>query len=361
MTDDPYDSYITAKSRYKESPGTARTYRKTLQTLDEFLNTPENYDHIHSVDHPLPPWEMTPALAGAFWEWFTDHPRFSKSTRKVRITVINDFYNYMTRDDRYPDDSPFTEVVTEVDTATGDNPERREISLAEMRAFIATIGHIRDLNMIVLLAVTGIRAGELCNLDLRDVHLDYPAVRTETGDPRGAIAGNPDTLFIPGKENHDVIEGREYNGEIRDDSNKRRKSTKIPLTPELKYLLTLWLAARPETPFTNALFVKLDQGSGHRLTSGALRNRVYRYAEPYGWYQEGGGAEYNVTPHYFRHFFTTHFSDRCGDPYITRVIRGDSGDDILDRYRHNWNGKVKTTYMNNIYTLLDDHPLYGID
>lgn len=360
MTEDSFDDFIAVKRRYKESPGTADSYRNTLNTISEFLGNPENYKHVCVVDSPLEPCDMTPALAGAFWEWYTDNPRFQRSTRNTRFTVINDFYNYMTDYGQYPDESPFKEVIAQADTSTGCGTERREISLTEMRSFLATIGHISDLTAMVLLATTGIRAGELCNLDLRDVHIDYPNIRTETKKPRGAIAGNPDTLFIPGKENHDVIEGREYNGEVRVDSNKRKKSTKIPLSPELKYILTLWLAARPETPFTNALFVKLDQGYGHRLTSGALRNRVRRHAEPYGWHEEGGGAESNVTPHYFRHFFSTHFSDRCGDPYVTKAIRGDVGDDILDTYRHSWNGKVKKSYLSNIYTLLDDHPFYGI-
>ena len=361
MSTNPYDDFVNAKSQYKPSPGTPRHCRKTLQNLDEFLKNPEHYEHICPVDQPLKPWDVTPELTGVFWEWYTDHPRISKSTRNVRITVINNFYEYMSRDDRYPNQSPFKELVAEVDTSSGGESVRREISLPEMRSFISTIGHIRDLTLVVFMAITGIRAGELCNLDLRDIHLDYPDVQTELGEPRGAIAGNPDTLFIPGKEHHDVIEGHEYNGEIREDSNKRKQSTKVPVPPEFKYLLTLWLSTRPDTPFTNALFVKLNQDYGHRLTTSTLRNRVSRYAEPYGWYKKGGGAEFNVTPHYFRHFFSTHFSDRCEDPYVTRVIRGDVGDDILSTYRHDWNGKVKKSYLNNVYTLLDDHPLYGLE
>jgi integrase len=312
------------------------------------------------VDDPLEPWEVNPEVAAEFWEWFSNHPDISKRTRQVRISIINNFFETMAADERFSDHSPFHRVIEEVST-TYSGAERREISIPQMRSFFATVGHIRDLTVLVLLAVSGIRAGELCNLDLRDVHIDHPEVRYEYGDPRGAIAGHPDTLFIPGNDNHEIIEGKMYNGEQRQDSNKRKISTRLPLCPELKHLLIRWLACRPDTPFTNALFVKTDQKEGHRMTTPTLRARVRKHVEPYGWYKKGGGTEYNVTPHYFRHFFSTYFSDAVEDPYVTKVLRGDADDDILDTYRHNWNGKVRDEYLNNIYTLLDDHPRYGIN
>jgi integrase len=66
----------------------------------------------------------------------------------------------------------------------------------------------------------------------------------------------------------------------------------------------------------------------------------------------GGSAEENVTPHYFRHFFTTHLRDRTGDRGIVKYLRGDVATDIIDTYTHNWGDRVRTVYEENIYQLL---------
>jgi integrase len=41
-----------------------------------------------------------------------------------------------------------------------------------------------------------------------------------------------------------------------------------------------------------------------------------------------------VTPHYFRHFFTTHLRDRTGDRGIVKYLRGDVVEDVIDTYTH---------------------------
>jgi integrase len=79
---------------------------------------------------------------------------------------------------------------------------------------------------------------------------------------------------------------------------------------------------------------------------------VTGHAEAHGWYRDGGGAEENVTPHYFRHFFTTHLRDRTGDRGVVKYLRGDVASDVIDTYTHNWGGTVRETYEANIYSLL---------
>jgi integrase len=69
-----------------------------------------------------------------------------------------------------------------------------------------------------------------------------------------------------------------------------------------------------------------------------------------GWHQTGAGAGENVTPHYFRHFFTTHLRDRTGDRGVVKYLRGDVASDIIDTYTHNWGDQVRQTYLENIYT-----------
>jgi integrase len=82
-----------------------------------------------------------------------------------------------------------------------------------------------------------------------------------------------------------------------------------------------------------------------------IRSVVADRAAERGWYREGGDATENVTPHYFRHFFTTHLRDRTGDRGIVKYLRGDVATDIIDTYTHNWGDRVREVYEANIYRL----------
>jgi integrase len=79
---------------------------------------------------------------------------------------------------------------------------------------------------------------------------------------------------------------------------------------------------------------------------------IETHAKDVGWHNDGGDATENVTPHYFRHFFTTHLRDRTGDRGIVKYLRGDVGGDIIETYTHNWGDRVRDTYEEHIYTVL---------
>jgi integrase len=122
----------------------------------------------------------------------------------------------------------------------------------------------------------------------------------------------------------------------------------------LKQVLVRWLAIRPDAVSSaEPLFLGTAEGWGERLDPEAVRHVVETHAREWGWYRTGGGASENVTPHYFRHFFTTHLRDRTGDRGIVKYLRGDVADDIIDTYTHNWGDKVRETYEANIYSLLE--------
>lgn len=147
--------------------------------------------------------------------------------------------------------------------------------------------------------------------------------------------------------------GEELNGEARTASNKRKRATVIPIDDELMGTLKRWLAVRPDGPSSaDPLFVGTAEGWGERLDPQAVRHVVERYAREAGWYRTGGGAAENVTPHYFRHFFTTHLRDRTGDRGVVKYLRGDVADDVIDTYTHNWGDQVRETYEANVYQLL---------
>lgn len=272
----------------------------------------------------------------------------TESTVATYASYLHRFYSYMTRVEAF-DANPMALVMEELDESIEKNPRRRDISLPAMRGFVASIHHPLEQAIIVTLLKTGIRVGELSNLDVRDIYLEDQDVVSEYGrSDRGVLEQRPDSMFIAA----DIQRGSDVNGEERMASNKRKRDTVIPIDAELQRVLKRWLAIRPDARSpAEPLFVSTRDAWGARLTPAMARDIVTRHARRSGWYREGADAAENVTPHYFRHFFTTHLRDRTGDRGVVKYLRGDVADDIIDTYTHNWGSRIRDLYERHIYSL----------
>jgi integrase/recombinase XerC len=268
-----------------------------------------------------------------------------ESTVATYASYLHRFYAYMTEVGTF-DSNPMALVMEEIDESIATDPQRRDVAVPAMRAFVADLGHPLDRAVVFTLLKTGMRAGECCNLDLRDVSL--PEVETGVAH-RPQLDGKPSSVYVPAEP----TQGETYNSESRTASNKRKRATTIPLDGELRRVLREWLAVRPD-PRSDAepLFVSTADEWGKRLTPHMVHHLVETHARERGWYRDGGGAEENVTPHYFRHFFTTHLRDRTGDRGVVKYLRGDVATDIIDTYTHDWGDRVREVYEANIYRLV---------
>ncbi|SNZ04589.1 Site-specific recombinase XerD [Natronoarchaeum philippinense] len=282
-------------------------------------------------------------------EWVhTKRGELADSTIATYASYLHRFYGYMTQVGVF-DANPMTIVVEQMDESIDTDPARREISVPEMQAFVRGIEHPLDRAVIVTLLKTGLRAGELCNLDRRDLHLPA-APDAEDAPVRATIDGRPRSLYVSPKPR----QGVEVNGERRTESNKRKRETVVPVDEELSAILVRWLAIRPDAVSpAEPLFVGTRDGWGQRLSIDTVHRIVTDHARDRGWYRTGGGAAENVTPHYFRHFFTTHLRSETGDRGIVKYLRGDVAEDVIDTYTHNWGDRVRETYEGKIYSLLD--------
>mgnify|MGYP000400989130 CR=1 FL=1 len=272
-----------------------------------------------------------------------------ESTVATYASYLHRFYAYMTEVGTF-DANPMALVMEEIDESIATDPQRRDVAVPAMRAFVADVRHPLDRAVVVTLLKTGMRAGELCNLDLRDLSLFDVEIGMETSvDHRPQLDGKPLSVYVPAEP----TQGETYNGEPRTASNKRKRATTIPIDDELSRVLREWLAVRPD-PRSEAepLFVSTADEWGKRLTPHMVHHLVETHAREQGWYRDGGGAEENVTPHYFRHFFTTHLRDRTGDRGVVKYLRGDVATDIIDTYTHDWGDRVREVYEANIYRLL---------
>lgn len=336
---DPIEYFLEDMEYHGRSERTRDAYSRVLGQFNSFLQDGDRNTRGTSI--PIDEATHRDCLA-----WISRRrPEVSESTIASYASYLHRFYSYMVEVGEF-DENPMTLVMEELDEKIATDPSRRDISVQQMQTFVQSIGHPLDKALVVLLLKTGIRAGEACNLDLRDVHITNSEVANGTIRPQ--LEGRPDTLFVPSEPQV----GQEYNGEVREASNKRMRDTLIPIDVELKSVLEAWLAIRPD-PISDAdpLFLSTDRNWGSRITGTEVHRLVTTLATDQGWYESGAGAGENVTPHYFRHFFTTHLRDRTGDRGIVKYLRGDVATDIIDTYTHNWGDRVRDVYESHIYSL----------
>jgi site-specific recombinase XerD len=334
---DPVEYFLEDITFHGKTERTRAAYQRVLREFEAFLGENRGCGVAEAGRRDCLAWIHT--LRGSVAE----------STVATYASYLHRFYAYMTQVGAF-DANPMTLVMEEMDERIDTDPARRDVSVPEMRTFVDGITHPLERAVVVTLLKTGLRVGELCNLDLRDVSLvDDRLDRAYDVGIRGQLDGRPDTIFVAS----DVSRGDVVNGEERSASNKRKRATFVPVDAELKETLVRWLAVRPDAVSdAEPLFLSTGDEWGRRLTPEMVRADVERHARAMGWYRTGGGAEENVTPHYFRHFFTTHLRDRTGDRGVVKYLRGDVAEDIIDTYTHNWGGRVREVYEANVYSLV---------
>jgi len=336
-TDDPVAYFLQDMGYHGKHERTREAYERVLREFESFLGA-------RGVDTP------GDAARRDCLAWVASlRGEYADSTVATYASYCNRFFSYMTQVGAL-ESNPMTLVVEEMDESIDADPTRRDVTVDRMRAFVAGIDHPLDRATVLTLLKTGLRVGELCNLDLRDVELDHAGAREVYPGlgARGRLDGRADTLFV----DPDVSRGASTNGEVRTASNKRKRVTLVPIDAELKRVLVRWLAIRPDARSrAEPLFCSTSDAWGERLTPEMVRKSLEGYARDAGWYRTGGGAAENVTPHYFRHFFTTHLRDRTGDRGVVKYLRGDVADDVIDTYTHNWGDRVRSVYLECIYSL----------
>jgi site-specific recombinase XerD len=334
--EDPVEYFLEDLRYHGKTERTRESYGRVLRRFEAFLDeetVPSTATHRDCM-------AFVHSLRGDVTE----------STVATYAAYLHRFYGYMTEVGVFGG-NPMTLVMEEMDETIDKDPARRDVPLPRMCAFVGGITHPLHRALVCTLLKTGMRVGELCNLDLRDLSISDPEL--ESAYPLGtrpALADRPNSLYVT----PDAAVGEELNGEVRTASNKRKRETVIPVDDELRTVLKRWLAIRPDAPSpAEPLFVGTSERWGERVDPQAVRHVVERYAREAGWYRTGGGAGENVTPHYFRHFFTTHLRDRTGDRGVVKYLRGDVADDVIDTYTHNWGDRVREIYEANVFRLFE--------
>ena len=196
---------------------------------------------------------------------------------------------------------------------SGDAHSRKLITTEQLKLLIDSIMVPRDKAIILLLAKTGIRRGELISIDVSDVDLVGLKI-----------------LLKP---------------------KAKRSNRLVFFDEECAKVLQNWLRvreryARDDVP---ALFIT---ETGGRLEDNGVYLAVTKHAARVGLHDEGSQRlEDHFTPHCLRHWFTTYLR-RSGMPReMVQELRGDARKDAIDIYYHIDEEQLRRAYLENMPVL----------
>jgi integrase/recombinase XerC len=176
-------------------------------------------------------------------------------------------------------------------------------SLEEISKMIRNIFHIRDRTIVILLAKTGIRAGELSALDVDDVDFENRALRVNK-----RIGNYFDLTISSGRKN--------------------KVDSMIPLDDETLRTLKVYLAIRQKCS-SNALFIS---DRGNRMFLADIDKMVKNWAIKTGTCKDSNKTDEKITPHFFRTWITYQLQINGCNPIIIDAIRGDKASNMRTFY-----------------------------
>jgi integrase/recombinase XerD len=155
-----------------------RRLDQMIEDIDKFLKlstvspaTLEIYGHYLVLfalwinDREIAPENVEPLTV---IEFLKDFPQWSYSTKHNITTALHQFYRW-----KYGDDHPVLKTHVRKEEA----PPQRSLSSDELRVLLSSIETdtpvgVRDKAIVCLMADTGMRATEVCNLEIKNLHLD---------------------------------------------------------------------------------------------------------------------------------------------------------------------------------------------
>lgn len=306
-------------------------YQRTFRQWRAFM---ERYDR-----HPACPNEEH---VKAFIEYMRDERGNAMGTIQNRLMYLNKAYQYWQEDAAFPhpqDYNPIDLAKATVDLTDDGPKEPPRLTVEELRAVVEDITHIRDRLIVLMQLKLGLRASEVCNIKLSEIHLSNRDVQEhyeELGAAR-QLKGRENAVYIP----HDR------------ERNKSRRPRLLPLDDELRHALLQYLLIRPDNGEPWLVLSKTQQIQMQRENI----NRVWKdafhpeYAET---------EEYRaVTSHYGRHFFTTYWRVHEDlNRELVKYMRGDTAgsatmDDMgaIDKYIHTYYEDIEPLYRDRIFKL----------
>lgn len=230
-----------------------------------------------------------------------------QKTLENDFSALSAFYDYLCFEG-YVQSNPVLPVRKRFLTRykKDDDPPRKLISVEDMAMLVNSILNARNKALVLLLAKTGVRRGELIKMDVDDVNWSENSITLK--------------------------------------KFKKRSNRVVFFDDECARVLKRWVKIREQlNPKSKALFIGR---LGGRLKRNGVYSMVCKHAARVGLHDPNSSRlEDHFTPHCFRHWFTT-WLRRNGMPReFIKELRGDRRREAVDIYNHIEKEELKRTYL----------------
>lgn len=219
------------------------------------------------------------------------------------VRAIERFYDYVVESKKYGlTDNPVKRLSKRLNNKRPQT-KRPIKTIDEIAKFIKNIHNPRDRAIVILLAKTGIRNGELTALNIEDIDFDN---ETLTVDKHiNDISANT------------IVKGR-----------KNGNESILPLDDETIRAMRFYLATRPKVK-NNALFISHN---GIRLYEMDMSRIVKEWSIKTKFSIETNDTDKKIIPHYFRAWIAYNLQINGCNPAVIDAIRGDTASTIRAFY-----------------------------
>lgn len=329
---DPFEYFIIAVIQNRDQITKSQTvedYERTYEQWRDFMATTERHPACPSIKH-----------VKSFVEWRRDVHNNSPDYIKIKFSYLNQAYEHWQRESVFPhptDYNPF-EIARE-EISFGNDAEKTfpDLSLQDIRRVFGQITNIRGRALVGIQLKLGLRAGEVFNLQLQDIHVShsglhdcYPELGTHP-----ALGDYTDVIYIPPDR----------------EGNKSSVPRLLPIDSELRWLLIRHLLTRPQV---DRPWVFLSKRSFDQMNYTAI-NRPWKEA----FHPEYAETEETraITSHFGRHWFSSYCRLKMGlEREHVQYMRGDLIEpinefaDAIDDYLHPQYEHIETDYRQDIFT-----------
>ena len=270
------------------SPETINSYGYNLKKIIKFLHSRgQTYQGVNK------------SVLKALLSYLQNERKVVYKTQKSYFSALSSFFKHLNYEEIHPTNPvpAFMEHYLSRYKNYNESGERKLISVEEMTMLINSILNPRDKAIVTVLAKTGVRRGELIDMDVDDINWENQSIRLK--------------------------------------SKRKRSNQYIFFDDETAIVLHRWLKARGNykyKPDVRALFVGEH---GDRLMRHGVYHAVQKHAERVGLHDPSSERmEDSFSPHCCRHWFTTHLRRNGMSREFIKELRGDSRGEAIDIYDH---------------------------
>lgn len=281
-----------------------RSYKSNLRIMSQFLKE-LGYSLLNLDKRALK------AVLG----YLIEKRQVSSKTVDNYFCALSSFYHYLVYEDLTETNPvlPFGKRYLNQYKKPTSNPgiKRRLLSVKEMARLINSILNPRDKAIVTLLAKTGIRRGELIDIDLDDIDWAKQSIRLKP--------------------------------------KRKRSNSLVFFDDECARILKRWLKARRNYDVNSGCRALFVGEQGGRLKRNGVYCAVTKHAERIGLHNpRSDRTEDHFTPHCCRHWFTTHLRRNGMEREFLKELRGDSRGEAVDIYDHIDRKELKKAYLAHI-------------